>query len=115
MPKRYTYLLLKDVIELAGRVMDYAKMANSVFPTNQHEAQLRRDYWIRARSSLQALSTRIDRFVEVPGTFSYHDNSQHKTKGVKERELVEIADLIISEMNLLTTTLESEKERFENL
>lgn len=37
MPKRYTYLCSKDVVEMAGHVMDNAKSANSVFPTNEHD------------------------------------------------------------------------------
>lgn len=115
MPKRYTYLLLKDVIELSGKVMDNAKMANSVFPTNQHEAQIRRDYWIHARSCLQALSTRIDRFLEVPTTLTYRDERSGKIKGVSMNELIEIVDLINSEINLLTEQLKSETERYKNL
>lgn len=115
MPKRYTYLILQDVIELAGRVMDNAKGANSVFPTNQHEVQIRRDYWIHARANLQALSTRIDRFLEVPGTLTYHDERSDKTKGVTTKELEEIADLIGAEMALITKALEEEKKRFKSL
>lgn len=115
MPKRYTYLLLQDVLQLAGRVMDNAKGANSVFPTNQHEVQIRRDYWIHARANLQALSTRIDRFMEVPGTLNYHDEKTGRTKGVTLKELEDVADLIISEMALITSALEDEKKRFKNL
>ena len=115
MPRRYTYLLLQDVINLAGEVMDNAKKANSVFPTNPHEAQIRRDYWIYARASLQALSTRIDRFLEVPSTLNYHDERADRTKGVTVNELGEIADLISAEMGLITDALKSDKNRFKNL
>ena len=115
MPKRYTYLVLKETIELAGKVMDYTKMANSVFPTNQHEAQIRRDYWIVARSSLQALSSRIDRFIEMPDALSYKFEDTGKVVHVTINELNELADLIISEMSLITNQLESEEKRFKDL
>lgn len=115
MPKRYTYLILQDVVQLAGRVMDNAKAANSVFPTNQHEAQIRRDYWIYARADLEALSSRIDRFLEIPETLRYKDEISGRTKGITESELEEIADLIIQERGLITKALESDKERFKNL
>ena len=115
MPKRYTYLILQDVIQLAGRVMDNTKAANSVFPTNQHEAQIRRDHWIHARADLEALSSRIDRFLEIPETLRYKDEISGRTKGITESELEEIADLIIQERGLITKALESDKERFKNL
>lgn len=115
MPKRYTYLILKDVIDLSGAVMDNAKCANSVFPTNAHEAQIRIDFWIVARAKLQALSSRIDRFLEIPDTLTYHDEQSGKSKGITVHELDEIADLIIEEMALLTSTIESDRERFKSL
>lgn len=82
MPKRYTYLILQDVIRLAGEVMDNTKKANSVFAQNLHEAQIRKDYWINARASLQALSSRIDRFIDAPQSLRYRDEHSNHTKGV---------------------------------
>ena len=115
MPKRYTYLLLQQVINLAGEVMDNAKMANSVFPTNQHEVQIRRDYWIKARASLQALSTRVDRFLEVPGTLTYQNENTGRISGITVNELAEIADLIEAEQQYLTNALKREQNRFKDL
>lgn len=115
MPKRYTYLLLQDVVHLAGLVMDNAKGANSVFPANQHEVQIRRDYWIHARANLEALSSRIDRFLEIPNTLRYKDEESGRIKGITISELEEIADLINLEKDLLKKTLESEKERYKHL
>ena len=115
MPRRYTYLILKPVIKLAGKVMDNAKMANSVFPANAHEAQMRRDYWIKARANLQALSTRVNRFIEASGTLTYHDEAARKTKGITEKDLGELADLILQEQKLIKDIMETEKERYRNL
>lgn len=46
MPKRYTFFGVQDLCALADRVYNEVKMANSIYPTNQHEAQLRRDHLI---------------------------------------------------------------------
>ena len=114
MPKRYTYLILQDVIHLAGEVMDYSKKANSVFAHNAHEQQIRIDFWIYARSSLQALSTRIDRFLEVPGTLNCKDEETGKSKRITRKELLNLLDLIISEQNLLTNQIKEESEKLNN-
>ena len=115
MPKRYTYLVLQNVIELAARVRDNAKAANSVFPTNAHEAQIRRDYWIHARAALQSLALAVDSFLDIPDTLQYRDGTTGKTKGITVKELEELADLINREQALLTKQLKDEHERFKNL
>ena len=55
MPKRYTFYGAQELSALADTVYNEVKMANSVFPGNQHEAQLRRDHLIEANATLQAL------------------------------------------------------------
>ena len=114
MPKRYTYLLLKDTVEIAGRIVDHVAAANSIFPTNQHEAQMRRDYWIRARALNQALSRRINRFINAEGSLTYVDENGKK-KGVTKNELKEIMDMIIREQALITGTIKSEANKYKNL
>ena len=114
MPRRYTYIILKDTVETAGKILDYATAANSVFPTNQHEAQMRRDYWIKARAFNQILSRRINRFINSPGSLTYIDE-KGKKKGVTKNELKEIMDLIIKEQSLITGTIKSESNRYKNL
>lgn len=110
MPKRYTYLLLQDFLGHARRVRDCAKMGNSVFAKNDHEKQTRIDYWIEARAELQALSSGLDDFLEMPDTLTYKDAQTGKSKGVTINELGEIADLINQEMALLTKQLEIERK-----
>ena len=115
MPKRYTYLILKDTVELSGEVLDYAKMANSIFPTNQHEVQIRIDYWIKARATLQALSGRIDRFHDVLESLSYVEQASGRRKGVTKNEIKAICDLIDTEQKLLTKTIKNERSRYSKL
>ena len=47
-PKRYTFLLTTRIMSLASDVYDHVVSANSIYPTNQHEAQTRRDHLIAA-------------------------------------------------------------------
>ena len=54
-PKRYTFYLTQKIMDHASAVYDEVTMANSIFPINQHEAQLRRDHLIAANAKLQAL------------------------------------------------------------
>ena len=113
MPKRYTYLLLQDLIHQARKVRDNAKAANAVFATNTHEQQIRIDYWIKTRAELQALSSGIDDFLDMPDTLTYKDQNTGKSKGITVKELEEIADLIVQEMRLLTKQLEKERSKFQ--
>ena len=41
-PKRYSFFLTSRIMELASEVHDHVRAANNIWPTNQHEAQLRR-------------------------------------------------------------------------
>ena len=43
-PKRYTFYVSQPIAACATRIHEYVKCANSVYPLNQHEAQIRRDY-----------------------------------------------------------------------
>ena len=115
MPKRYTYLILQDVIRLAGEVMDNTKKANSVFAQNLHEAQIRKDYWINARASLQALSSRIDRFIDAPQSLRYRDEHSNHTKGVTMNELKELAELMIKEQSLIKSAIDADKKKSATL
>lgn len=47
-PKKYTFYLGQPIAESARRIHEYVKMANSIYPTNAHEVQLRRDYLLKA-------------------------------------------------------------------
>lgn len=65
LPKRYLYLHTVILTNLSHEIYNKCKMANSVFPTNAHEVQLRRDYFIQAYSSTQALSSQLEITCEM--------------------------------------------------
>ena len=103
--------------------MDHAKMANSIFVNYRNENedidvilddQKRRiKQWKKAREHLQALFTRIDRFFDTPGTLTYHDEKSGKTKGISQKELNEILDLMIEENNHINKAIDREKRQLK--
>ena len=54
-PKRYTFFLSTEIMRLASEVYNNVKSANSIFPSNQHEVQMRRDKLTEANNALQCL------------------------------------------------------------
>lgn len=113
MPRRYTYLVLQPIVDLAGQVADYTKCANSVFPSSAHEAEIRRDYFIRARATLQALIGRANVLMEFSGVLTYKD--EKKTKGVTAHEIERWAFLMNKELALIKGAMENDKKRFKDL
>ena len=113
LPKRYTDLILKDTIQDAKDVARYVRKANSVFPHNKHEAQIRIDYWIKASTTIQALSDDLNDVLEIPSVLRYKINN--KEKGVTINELNEIADLVDNEIKLIKGSLDSDRDRFRKL
>lgn len=51
-PKRYTFYVSQPLAAIATRIYENVKCGNSIYPTNQHEVQLRRDYFLRAGAEL---------------------------------------------------------------
>lgn len=49
-PKRYTFTVSNPLADSSRRIHQYCKMANSIYPLNAHEAQIRRDYLLRANA-----------------------------------------------------------------
>ena len=59
-PKRYTFYGLQELWATARRIHSNVKQANSVYPVNQHEAQMRRDFFISARAELQDYISQLE-------------------------------------------------------
>ena len=116
MPDRYSYILLTQTIELAGKAMDNVKMALSVeSPLALCEVEFRHGCWVKARAMLKALSNRFDRFVEVPDVLRYNDPNTNRKKGLTINEIEEIADLVNYELYLIDESLERDKRRFKSI
>lgn len=62
---RYSRLMAEPIAKLAGEIQDNAEKANSIFPSDDEQRKLRRDYLLRARASLMALDARLLTVYEI--------------------------------------------------
>lgn len=99
-PKRYTFFITTEIVRLAQSVYNEVKSANSIFPTNAHEAELRRDCLIRANNSLQCLISQLDIAKDA------------FCSEVEDKVWVRWMNLIIEESKLISAVKKSDSERF---
>ena len=100
-PKRYTFYVAQPIANAATRIHEYTKKANSVYPTNAHEVQLRRDYLLKANAELNSLVSQIE--------------VAHELFGLVLRVVKYWMDLVEKEIRLVKGTLKKDKERYKNL
>ena len=107
-PKRYTPFLTTKIMELASTVHDEVRAANNIYPTNKHEAQMRRDHLINANIALQNLDPKLtllyDCLLQNPEQYHWADNA-----------MLEFGNLIIEEAKLIANVKKSDRERFKDL
>jgi len=108
MPKRYTFFGAQEVCRLADQVYIEVKMANSIYPTNAHEVQLRRDHLTEANATLQALIGQLGLLADL-----LKQNPQC-SKWI-DYALTEWARLIEEEAKLIAGVKKADKERYRNL
>jgi len=100
-PKRYTFFLAQNLARSATAVYEYVKKGNSVYPTNAHEVQIRRDFFIKAYVELQSLVSQI----EVAYELLHFDT----------KVLEEWSKLISTEITLIKGVMERDKQRYKKL
>ena len=107
-PKRYTFLLTQEVMHLATDVYNNVVSANSVYPINQHEAQLRRDYLTAANASLQSLDRQLGLLAGV-----LYKNPEN-FKGF-ESAFTTWGELINEEAKLISGIRRADRTRYKDL
>ncbi len=107
-PKRYTFFLSTEIMRLASEVYNNVKSANSIFPSNQHEVQMRRDKLTEANNALQCLVGKLGLLGDVlrknPSQFKGLDNA-----------LETWGNLIAEEAKLISGVKKSDKQRYKDL
>lgn len=107
-PKRYTFLLTTHIMELASAVYDNVISANSIYPTSQHETQIRRDHFISANAALQSLDRQLGLLAEVlrknPENFKGFDNA-----------FMTWGELINEEAKLISGIKRADRARYKSL
>lgn len=100
-PKRYTFYLSQPIAACATRIHQYAKMANCIYPLNAHEAQLRRDFLIRANAELNSLVSQIE--------------VAHEVFGLEANVVQYWMELVEREIRLIKGTMKKDRERYKDL
>jgi hypothetical protein len=100
-PKRYTFYVSQPLAAVATRIYEDVKRGNSIYPANQHEVQLRRDYFLQALAELQNLISQVEVAYEL---FRFDAN-------IMEHWM----ELVDTEMKLVKALLKSDKSRYKDL
>lgn len=100
-PKRYTFYINAPIARHANQIYQCVVMANSTYPTNQHEVQIRRDYLMKANALLQSLVAQIE--------------TAHEIFGLETRIMKYWMDLVEKEIRLVKGTIKRDKERYKNI
>lgn len=100
-PKRYTFYVSQEISHTASEIQRKVKCGNSIFPSNAHEYQKRRDYFIEAYADAQSLISQINAATEL---FQISGN-------VLSRWM----ELIYSELSLLKGVMKRDKARYRRL
>lgn len=64
-PKRYTFFVSQPLANIAGRIHQYAKLGNSINPTNRTEAQMRISYFLKAKAETNNMVSQIELAAEL--------------------------------------------------
>ena len=103
-PKRYERFLTGRIMELSSEVHDRVRAANNIWPTNRHEAQLRRDELMRANNALQNLSPKLqllyDSILQNPEGYGWIHKAMQRW-----------GDLICEEAKLIAAVKKNDRQR----
>lgn len=100
-PKRYTFYVSQGIADIAFEIHRKVKCGNSIFPTNEHEVQMRRDYFLEAYADTQSLISHINAATEL---FQ-----------ISGSVLCRWMELIQTELRLLRGIMRRDKTRYKNL
>ena len=107
-PKRYERFLTGRIMELSSEVHDRVRAANNIWPTNRHEAQLRRDELMRANNALQNLDPKLQLLYEA---------ARQNPEGCKwiGKAMEQWGAMIAEEAKLLAAVRKKDRQRYKDL
>lgn len=98
LPKKHYHYLQEPYSRALADMLTYLKMGNSIYPTNETEAQLRREYFLKAYASLQAAVSFLG-IIQDMGLLT-------------ERQITYISCKMSEELKLIKGILKTDKTRF---
>lgn len=99
--KRYTFYVSQPLANTATRIHEYVKCGNSIYPTNKHEAQMRLDYFLKAKAELNNMVSQIEVANEL---FSIEPNS-----------IKHWMSLVSTEIKLVSVAIKADRARYKDL
>lgn len=100
-PKRYTFFLTLYIAYSGWVIYRSVMKANSIYPVNAHEVQVRRDHFANARAELYNLTSQIGIADEV--------------FGLNEKTMLEWTALIDKEISLVNGIMKKDRSRYKNI
>lgn len=107
-PKAFMFLITQELAQLARGVLNDIKSANSIFPANAAEVQMRLDFWTAANCKLQCLVSQLD----IARQLITHTA---KNKPIHETVWRTWAELIAREAKLIAAVKKQDKTRYKGL
>lgn len=101
LPKRWTFFLGQPIANLAFDALNLVKAANSLFPENPHEVQIRRTYFIKALGCYSALVSQM----EIIADFVHVDCNNYQTWSA----------MVFEEIKLIKAVMKSDKKRYMSI
>lgn len=108
-PKRYTYIVVQKIAELAEDIDTHVRIAESIVPTNLREAQNKRDELNYAFGLLNSLDDKLQLMYDI---VSENPNFKTEFKWLPNA-MLEWGRLIQTERNLITGVKKADKKRFK--
>lgn len=100
-PKRYSFYVSIPLANASTRVYENVKRGNSIYPTNAHEVQMRRDCFLQANAELYSIVSQIEVAEEMFGL---------------DREIIhQWIQLVEREINLVKGVMDADKKRYSKL
>ena len=108
--KSNTFYIGVPLSESATNIHRFLKLGNGIYPRNQHEVQIRRDWMIRAKTEMEFFISELEVAKELSPQKTNDNN-----KGLDFGILEVISGLCWKELGLIKGIIESDKKRYVNL
>ena len=106
------------MVDLADKLQRYCVAANSTYPTNQHEAQGRRDCLIKANEVLQDLNVMVGhlaRDIKKARDLQTRELPEKLTREKTEAMLQKWGELIAEEAEKISAVKKANAQQFKKL
>lgn len=102
-PKRYIFFMDR-LFKLSSNILSEVKIANSIYPENKSEVELRRWHLKEGIGLCQALVSQIEVIA-----------CKFKDDGISIGQVQQLSEMLTTEIRLIKGVIESDKKRYKKL